>query len=408
MEPMRRDALRIARTAALALGAWSLAACAGAPPAAQTPAPPACWPSFPYQDGWLGGDGAYSVPLSSARTLWLFGDTFVGAPGQRDREGAQFVHKSIALSECGADGRFHVRYFWGAGEDGAQAFLEREGEGWWWLFGGFLHAGDLYVGLLEVQNAEPWGALSLPFHFSGRALARVRDPSGAPQTWQVEVLPLTRGGQALPLSAFAIDGGYLYLFGFRAGPDGKLPRILARLPLARLGAAPADLGGALETFVGEGGWVPGFVPDKAQVLMSDNASEMSVRRDSESGRWIAVYNYPDVPGAFPKVPPSDAVYARTAERIEGPWSERELIFRIPELAAARGGDPHTGCYAAKEHPQFSLPGSLTFTYVCNLFGGKKEDPFAILERLKHQMDLYRPVAVSVTLPEVAPEESDGR
>jgi hypothetical protein len=142
--------------------------------------------------------------------------------------------------------------------------------------------------------------------------------------------------------------------------------------------------------------------------MADNATEMSVRRDPESGRWIAVYNYPDVPGAFPKVPPSDAVYVRTAERLEGPWSERELIFRIPELTPTRGGDPHTGCYAAKEHPQFSLPGSLTFTYVCNLFGGKQEDPFAILERLKHQMDLYRPVAVSVTLPEVAPAESNGR
>jgi hypothetical protein len=133
-----------------------------------------------------------------------------------------------------------------------------------------------------------------------------------------------------------------------------------------------------------------------------------VRRDEQTRRWIAVYNYPDVPGAFPKVAPSDAVYARTADRLEGPWSERELIFRIPELAPARGGDPHTGCYAAKEHPQFSLPGSLTFTYVCNLFGGKDEDPFAILKRLENQMDLYRPVAVSVTLPEVAPAESTGR
>src|SRR5262245_33415350 len=97
MEPMRRDALRIARTAALALAAWSAAACASAPAAAPAPAP-VCWPSFPYQQGWLGGDGAYSVPLGPSRTLWLFGDTFVGGPEQRDRAGAQFVHNSIALS----------------------------------------------------------------------------------------------------------------------------------------------------------------------------------------------------------------------------------------------------------------------------------------------------------------------
>ena len=35
---------------------------------------------YPYRQGWLGGDAAYSVPLSPGRTLWLFGDTFIGAP----------------------------------------------------------------------------------------------------------------------------------------------------------------------------------------------------------------------------------------------------------------------------------------------------------------------------------------
>ena len=73
------------------------------------------------------------------------------------------------------------------------------------------------------------------------------------------------------------------------------------------------------------------------------------------------------------------------------------MFRFPELAPGRG-DPHTGCYAAKEQPQFSRPGSATFTYVCNLFTGPGEDPFAILGRLQVQMDLYRPVPVTVTLP----------
>ena len=92
------------RTLGLALWLVAAGACAGLPPAGDRSA--ACWPHFPYESGWLGGDGAYSIPLSPTRTLWLFGDTFIGADGQADREGAAFIHNSIAISECRDGGRF--------------------------------------------------------------------------------------------------------------------------------------------------------------------------------------------------------------------------------------------------------------------------------------------------------------
>jgi hypothetical protein len=123
-------------TRPLVLALWLVAAgaCTGLPHAGERSA--ACWPHFPYESGWLGGDGGYSISLSPTRALWLFGDTFVGADGQADRAGAAFIHNSIAISECSDDGRFDVRFVWGRGLDGApRAFLERGGEGWWWLFG---------------------------------------------------------------------------------------------------------------------------------------------------------------------------------------------------------------------------------------------------------------------------------
>ena len=86
--------------------------------------------------------------------------------------------------------------------------------------------------------------------------------------------------------------------------------------------------------------------------MDDAATEMSVRFHDGLGRWLALYSYPDVGDSFPETPPADAVWIRAAERLEGPWSERRLLFRVPELdpAYAGGHDPNTGCYAAKEHP----------------------------------------------------------
>jgi hypothetical protein len=369
----------------------------------------ACWPRFPYQEGWLGGDGAYSVPLSPTRSVWLFGDTFVGRPGQADRVGASLVHNSIGISAC-RDGRFAIDYAWGRGSDGApEAFLERPGPGWWWLFGGFVHAGRLYVGLLEVEDSAPRGALSMPFRYGGTALARIENPGDAPERWRAEMLPLARGTVGFPVSAFAVSAPYLYLFGWLDEADGRHPRMLARLPLAALEAKPADLPAALETFGRDGGWLAGFRPGEARIVMDDDASEMSVRHHAESGRWLALYNYPELDGRFPETRPSDAVYLRSAPAPEGPWSERRLVFRIPELAPGpeAAGDPNLGCYAAKEQPQFSRPGSLTFTYVCNLFTGPRQDPYEVLRRLQRSMDLYRPVAATVTLPELPPLDPTG-
>jgi len=395
--------VRGAAAAAALLAALGCAGLAGPPADAQR----ACWPRFPYQQGWLGGDGAYSVPLSATRSAWLFGDTFVGRPGQADRVGASLVHNSIGVSEC-RDGRFAIDYAWGEGPDGApRAFLQRpEGSGWWWLFGGFVHERRLYLGLLEVEHAEPRGGLALPFRYGGSALARIDDPGGDPRRWRVEVLPLARGPLAHPVSAFAVAGPYLYLFGFLDLPEGRHPRILSRLPLAALAARPADLPAALETWTRDGRWAPGFRPGEARILMDDNASEMSVRHHPESGRWIALYNYPDVDARFPATRPADGVYLRTAPAPEGPWSGRQLVFRIPELASG-SRDPNLGCYAAKEQPQFSRPGSLTFTYVCNLFSGPGQDPFAVLGRLQRDMEIYRPVPAAVSLPDPPPGPGAG-
>ena len=52
---------------------------------------------FQRTDGWIGGDGAYSVAVSPKRTLWLFSDTWVG----KVRDGrAPTRRSSITRSAC--------------------------------------------------------------------------------------------------------------------------------------------------------------------------------------------------------------------------------------------------------------------------------------------------------------------
>jgi hypothetical protein len=382
-----------------------LLACAGQIAPRRPDETPPCAPSFPYQDGWLGGDAAYSVPLSDGESLWLFGDSFVAANEQRDRRGSFFIHNSVGLSRCDRNGQWRIDYAWGRDPDGNPgAFLERNSsDGWWWLFDGFMHHERLYLGLLEVEKSSPQGNLQLPFAFTGFHLGRIANPRDPPKNWQVDVIALASQPsqpRLLPASSLVVSDDHLYLFSFVDRADGSHPRGLTRLPLRALDGRARDLSGSIETLTTDGSWKPGLDVDDARILMNDNATEMSVRFHAGLGRWLAIYNYPDVGEDFPEERPSDAVWLRSATNIAGPWSDRQLLYRIPELTPSdtRGRDPNTGCYAAKEHPQFASGNDITFTYVCNLFTGREQDPMSILQRLLLDMRLYRPIPVSLELP----------
>jgi hypothetical protein len=356
-------------------------------------------PRFPYTDGWLGGDAAYSIPISSGRSVWLFGDTFVGEPGQQTRTGATLVHNSIAISECLPGGEWKIAYSWGREADGApRAFLATEGsESYWWLFDGFLHEDRLYIGLLEVEHSLPRGPLRLPFRYRSMKLARVENPRDAPENWQVDVLPLSDDTRAIPGSSMVVHGGHLYLFTFLDQDAEHYPRMLSRVPLTAFEQSPARPADRLEYLARDGHWMPWLDPSNALILMQDDATEMTVRYHPEIGRWLALYSYPNWNDPFAPSTPSGIVTIRTAARLEGPWSEPRSIYRIPELYEdhAAGTDPNTFCYAAKEHPEYARKGHLLFTYVCNLFTRDGEDPLAVLKRLGEKMDLYRPNAVSI-------------
>ncbi len=394
----------------LALG---VVACVG-PERAARRAPLPCTPHFAYAGGWLGGDAAYSVPLGDGheagerRTLWLFGDSFVGAPDAADRIGAALVHNSIGISRCGPAG-FEIAYAWGRGDAGTPAaFFEHpraaEGEAapYWWLFDGFRLDGALYIGLLELTPAEPRGPLALPFETTGMHLARIENPSAAPEDWRVTFATLSRSSAAFPAAAIEVHAGAVYFFTFTPLVDGRQHRVLTRLQAEAFARWDGDLSDEFETLGADGAWRAGFAPGDARIVMDDNATEMSVDRDDHAAphsRWRAVYGAPiQIEPLDAEVAPaaSSSIYLRTAERLEGPWSERTEIYRIPELT--RPSERGTICYAAKNHAAFAPPDGLFVTYVCNLHAPHGEDPYAALERLQRNMRLYRPIGVALPLP----------
>jgi hypothetical protein len=338
-------------------------------------------PSFPFKDGWMGGDAAYSIPLDdSNRTVWLFGDTFVRSDGIISRAGASLVGNSLAIRT--SDGvQQTINYYWqGQNTTSPDAFFSSGTKEWrYWPGDGFMWNGKLYVCLNRIQNV---GDGVFGFQSIGVSLARVANPGDPPPNWQITCQALyTRTNLLTGISAVATDG-YAYLFTCRddAAHKANRPVLLQRIPL---GALDTNASASLEYLNGHDLWVPGLAREDAKVIMQRGATEMTVRWHPERNCWVAVQMSNEYP--------AHRIWRRQAPNLEGPWSEPVSIFSVPEY---RRTNPGYGAgrffYAGKEHIEFLnvTNGAGLVTYVGN--SDKLSDVIADLK-------LYVPEPVQLTM-----------
>ena len=88
------------RLSSLALGLWIAAgSLLAAEPLTVARVEPAAEMNalFTRTNGWIGGDGAYSVTLSPERTVWLFSDTWLGRVEHGRRTNAVLVNNSVGV-----------------------------------------------------------------------------------------------------------------------------------------------------------------------------------------------------------------------------------------------------------------------------------------------------------------------
>jgi hypothetical protein len=340
----------------------------------------ACTPEFPLEYGqtygWLGADAAYSIPLSSGRDVWIFGDTLYGQ--QRVVHGSlpQMVRNSIGISTC-EHGRWHLQYAIRKDAQGhpVSFFQPQQPETWYWALDGFVAGQDLWVTLLCVRNA-PAQTGAMAFETCGTDLARIAAPGLDPQTWKIDYFPLVPdGARAYPSATAVVDGSDVYIFALYE--KGARPLLATRIPLAGLGDPRKNL----EYLANDGVWKAGFDPAAALEVMHKGSPELSIRYHPELQRWLAVM--------FDSEAFSSKILLRTAPSLAGPWSDGQVIYVVPEMQRTTPGyDKNTFCYAAKEHPEFEHR-DLVFTYVCNTFD---------VPKLATNLDIYFPRVVRMPMP----------
>jgi Domain of unknown function (DUF4185) len=341
-----------------------------------------CTPSFPFQQQWQGADAAYSIPLRDGRVVWIFGDTLYGDQRLVNGEEPRMVHNTLGISTC-KHGKWKIDY--AIKKDAAgnpdSFFKPQKNDGtYYWALDGVEYKNELWITLVCVRNVPNSNAFALGFAICGTDLAHMTGLEGDPQDWKVAYFPLVgQDVHANPSASAVIEGDYLYIYTLYE--KGTRPQILTRIPLKDLGDPKKNL----QYLGSDDQWHDGIDPTKAKTIMKTGASEMSVRYHPELKKWIAVMVDPQI---F-----SDKVILRTSPSMTGPWTDGDVIYRIPIVQKSDPKyDPDTFCYAGKEHPEFEKPGELLFTYVCNTMKPKK---------LTAETNIYFPQVVRMPMPDVA-------
>ncbi|HOW90342.1 MAG TPA: DUF4185 domain-containing protein, partial [Elusimicrobiales bacterium] len=295
----------------------------------------------------------FSLPLDGERTLWLFGDTWVGKVRDGKHADSRIVNNSIALQHGrlvpGAKLDFHYRLIKGE----PAAFISPEdGRGLFWLdHGGVLTGKGLFLVMNRIEKPHTDGP-ALDFRSTGLTMAHISNPEDHPLKWKTTLrdVPWVRvppGGNEVAFGHPLLKaGGMVYIYGTETDAKrGERYLLAARVPEDRFEDFTAW------TFYSGGKWLPD--PAGASRLADRFGPEFSVSYQPALRRYVAVYTESGL---------SSRIMLRTAPAPEGPWSAPIKIYECPEY----GWNPDYFCYAAKGHPGLSSgEDELLVSYVCN-------------------------------------------
>jgi hypothetical protein len=336
-------------------------------------------PLFRSDPQWVGGDGSYSFPIGQDRVVWIFADTFIAASAGAGRAAGSVMINNTVGVQTGCDpSKATMEFYWPSLSDGRPAsFFEEPGPGYLWPCNGALLDDRLVLFAMRVRTREmtPEENETRPalasFEVYDWVAMVVENPLDVPSDWQVNYLDHADSRFAVTLGAgsLLVEDGYVYVHAVARDGGGQY--------LARWAASDVSAGrlGLPEWWCGETrGWLAeGDCESPPVSTVPEPQVEFTIHRDDGTGKliWLQTLG----------IEKAD-IGMRTADRIEGPWSEFTPVYHPPE------GDVEDGIvYGAKAHPeQRGAADDLVLTYNNNSLR---------VSTLMAQPELYFPTFVRV-------------
>ena len=301
--------------------------------------------TFERTNGWTGADAAFSIPLSTNRVLWLFGDTWVGRVIDGKRRETTMINNTIGIQ----NGANRPEFFYHTNQAGKPVafFKPADGKGFFWPFHGVRTDHGLFLLLHRMHIADSNSVFG--FQTTDHWMASIKNPDDAPPKWKVKLdrFPFYEriGKQSTGFGCAVMQtDDFVYIYGNSSRTNANQRGLI----VARV--APKDFGRARKwKFYANGEWVNDF--RKATAICPDAPSEASVSFQPTLRKYVMLYSL----GLWGRT------VIRTAPTPVGPWSETTTIYECPEMKIS----DRIFCYAAKGHPEISKPDEIIFTYAAN-------------------------------------------
>ncbi|HBW22042.1 MAG: hypothetical protein A2X28_09480 [Elusimicrobia bacterium GWA2_56_46] len=308
---------------------------------------------FNRENGWIGSDIASSIPINGNRTLWLFGDTWIGKIRAGKRVDATIVNNTIAIQKGNVPAKAELEFYYPVNKGKPSSFLTPSGDkGFFWLsHGGILTRKGLFLFMSRVIKL-PGDDSVFGFKSMGLTMARIQNPEDSPSRWRItqRVVPWVKfspdGTEIVFGQPLLKVGGMIYVYGLETNAkEHNRYLLLARVQEDRLEDFDAW------RFYSDGKWQTDFM--KASRLADHFGAEFSVSYQPALHNYVAIYTENGL---------SKNIMSRFAAAPEGPWSKPRIVYKCPEM----DWNSHYFCYAAKGHPELSLhKDELLVSYVCN-------------------------------------------
>lgn len=296
-----------------------------------------CKPEFPFHNGWLGGDGDVSVPISATTTLFIFSDTYVGNENQQSRQepGLNMVSNTVAVETCLPNGKTDVKYYWNKmySEHPDPIFKTFTTRYNFWVNAAFLLGNNLYV-LLGKVGPRPDASPDEVFAFTlpGFSLAKISNPLDLPDKWKIELIPVPDFVYPdLQLGAHAIKDNYVYFFVSRN--DNAQLLVRKRIDFIDDPTKPFEYYALNKT------WKEDIKKDDMDTIFNGFRS-VTVNYHPDIKKWLMLSDIKFM---------DNKINIRTASALEGPWSDEITVYECPEVTAGSPSYSKSNfCYLPRE------------------------------------------------------------
>ena len=314
--------------------------------------------------GWIAADATFSIALPNNKTLWLFGDTFIGKVHKDTiQSGAKFIRNSAVLQ----DGISFSTLYQGTASNPSD-FLpsDHPDSTWYWPEHGFLKDDSLFIFAVKFHKTK---GEDDGFNFES-----------VENDILVYKYPEFNYLKTIPIKASAFnevnygvrileEGEYLYIYGRKSGEFSIAYPHLAR-------AKKDNISGNWEFFNGSG-WSNDPVSSK-RINNFQVSQQYGVFK--HEGKYVLITQ---------DIWFSKEIWSFTSTTPYGPWGNKSSIYKTPEKF------PKTFTYNAYPHPQFNEKNELLLSYNTN------GDFFSIFSNV----EIYRPTFVRIPYQSIDPEFS---